>query len=64
MCKLFTRDGFIVEVYHALPDYRTIVDVCWGVECDHMSFFDRPRYSGHESFKTVLSKARRKRFSP
>ena len=24
-----------------------------------MSFFDRPRYSGHESFKTQVSKARK-----
>ena len=31
---------------------------------DHMTFFNRHRYSGHDSFKTVLSKARRKKFSP
>ena len=31
------------------------------MEYDHMSFFNRPRYSGHVSFKTQLSKARKKR---
>ena len=41
-----------------------VLDAYWDVEYDHMTFFNRHRYSGHDSFKTVLSKARRKRFSP
>ena len=36
----------------------------WDVEYDHMTFFNRHRYSGHDSFKTVLSKARRNGVSP
>jgi len=39
-------------------------DAYWDVEYDHMTFFNRHRYSGHDSFKTVLSKARRKGVSP
>ncbi len=38
-----------------------MVDAYWDVEYDHMTFFNRHRYSGHDSFKTVLSKARKKR---
>ena len=49
------------EVYQRLPAHRTMVDAYWDVEYDHMSFFNRHRYSGHDSFKTVLSKARKKR---
>ena len=64
MRKLSTREGFIDEVYQRLPAHRTMVDAYWDVEYDHMTFFNRYRYSGHDSFKTVLSKARRKRFSP
>ena len=56
-----TRNGVIDEVYTRLPVHRSMVDAYWAVEYDHMSFFDRPRYSGHESFKTQLSKARKKR---
>jgi len=37
-------------------------DAYWDVEYDHMTFFNSHRYSGHDSFKTVLGKARR-RFS-
>ena len=59
MRKLSTRQGFIDEVYTRLPAEKTMVEAYWSVEYDHMSFFDRPRYSGHESFKTVLSKARK-----
>ena len=55
------REGFIDEVYTRLPTHRSMVDAHWAVEYDHMSFFDRPRYSGHESFKTQVSKARRKK---
>lgn len=62
MRKLSTRQGFIDEVYTRLPAEKTMVEAYWSVEYDHMSFFDRPRYSGHESFKTQLSKARKKRF--
>ena len=58
-----TREGFIDEVYQRLPAHRTMVDAYWDVEYDHMTFFNRHRYSGHDSFKTVLSKARRKRVS-
>jgi len=58
-----TREGFIDEVYTRLPAEKTMVEAYWSVEYDHMSFFDRPRYSGHESFKTVLSKARRRKVS-
>ena len=58
-----TREGFIDEVYKRLPAHRTMVDAYWDVEYDHMTFFNRHRYSGHDSFKTVLSKARRKRVS-
>ena len=61
MRKLSTKDGFIDEVYTRLPTHRSMVDAYWAVEYDHMSFFDRPRYSGHESFKTQVSKARRKK---
>ena len=64
MLKISTRQGFIDEVYTRLPGEKTMVEAYWSVEYDHMSFFDRPRYGGHESFKTVLSKARKKRFSP
>ena len=39
-------------------------DAYWDVEYDHMTFFNRHRYRGHDSFKTVLSKARRKGVSP
>ena len=63
MRKLSTREGFIDEVYTRLPAEKTMVEAYWSVEYDHMSFFDRPRYSGHESFKTVLSKARRRKVS-
>ena len=59
MRKLSTREGFIDEVYTRLPSHRSMVDAYWDVEYDHMSFFDRPRYSGHESFKTQVSKARK-----
>jgi len=54
MRKLSTRQGFIDEVYTRLPAEKTMVEAYWSVEYDHMSFFDRPRYSG-----TVLSKARK-----
>lgn len=64
MRKLSTREGFIDEVYQRLPAHRTMVDAYWDVEYDHMTFFNRHRYSGHDSFKTVLSNARRKRVSP
>jgi len=64
MRKISTRKGFIDEVYIRLPGEKTMVEAYWSVEYDHMSFFDRPRYSGHESFKTVLSKARKKRINP
>ena len=37
-----------------------MVEAYWDVEYDHMTFFNRHRYSGHDSIKTVLSKARRK----
>ena len=60
MRKLSTREGFIDEVYHRLPAHRNMIDAYWSVEYDHISFFNRQRYSGHESFKTVLSKARKK----
>ena len=61
MRKLSTREGFIDEVYNRLPIPRSVVDAYWAVEYDHMSFFDRPRYSGHESFKTQVSKARKRK---
>jgi len=61
MRKLSTRDGFIDEVYRRLPAHKTMVDAYWDVEYDHMSFFERPRYSGHDSFKTQVSKARKKK---
>jgi len=61
MRKLSTREGFIDEVYTRLPTHRSMVDAYWEVEYEHMSFFDRPRYSGHESFKTQVSKARKKK---
>ena len=59
MRKLSTREGFIDEVYTRLPTHRSMVDAYWEVEYEHMSFFDRPRHSGHESFKTQVSKARK-----
>ena len=59
MRKLSTREGFIDEVYQRLPQHRSLVDSYWAVEYDHMTYFNRPRYSGHESFKTQLSKARK-----
>ena len=59
MRKLSTREGFIDEVYTRLPEHRTMVNAYWDVEYDHMTFFNRPRYSGHDSFKTQLSKARK-----
>jgi len=60
------REGLTDEVYQRsrLPAHRTMVDAYWDVEYDHMTFFNRHRYSGHDSFKTVLSKARRKGISP
>ena len=61
MRKLSTREGFIDEVYTRLPTHRSMVDAYWEVEYEHMSFFDRPRYSGHESFKTQVSKARKQK---
>ena len=61
MRKLSTREGFIDEVYHRLPFHRSMVNSYWDVEFDHMDFFNRPRYSGHESFKSSLSKARKKK---
>ena len=61
MRKLSTREGFIHEVYTRLPQHRTMVNSYWDVEYDHMSFFNRPRYSGHDSFKTQLSKARKQK---
>lgn len=61
MRKLSTREGFIDEVYTRLPQHRTMVNAYWDVEYDHMSFFNRPRYSGHDSFKTQLSKARKQK---
>ena len=39
-------------------------DAYWDVEYDHMVFFNRHRNSGHDSYKTVLSKARRKGVNP
>ena len=61
MRKLSTRDGFIEEVYQRLPTHPTMVEAYWSVEFDHMTFFDRPRYSGHDSFKTQVSKARKRK---
>jgi len=61
MRKLSTREGFIDEVLNRLPIYKSQIDSYWSVEHDHMTFFDRPRYSGHESFKTQVSKARRQK---
>lgn len=61
MRKLSTREGFIDEVLNRLPLYKSQIDSYWSVEHDHMTFFDRPRYSGHESFKTQVSKARRQK---
>ncbi len=61
MRKLSTREGFIDEVLNRLPFYKSQIDSYWSVEHDHMTFFDRPRYSGHESFKTQVSKARRQK---
>ena len=63
MRKLSTRQRFMDEVYTRLPAEKTMVEAYWSVEYDHMTFFDRPRYSGHDSFKAVLSKGRRKRVS-
>ena len=63
MRKLSTREGFIDEVYQRLPAHRKMVDAYLDVEYDHMTFFNRHRYIGHDSFKTVLSKARRKKVS-
>ena len=60
MRKLSTREGFIDEVYTRLPTHRSMVDAHWAVEYDHMNFFNRPRYGGHDSFKTQLSKVRKK----
>ena len=61
MRKLSTREGFIDEVLNRLPLYKSQIDSYWSVEHDHMTFFDRPRYSGHESFKTQVSTARRQK---
>lgn len=61
--KLSTREGFIDKVYKRLPGHKTMVDAYWDVEYDHMTLFNRHKYSGHDSFKTVLSKARRNKVS-
>ena len=62
--RLYSRQGFIDEVYHRLPITGRLVEAYWSVEGDHQTYFGCTRYSGFESFKTVLSKARKKRFSP
>ena len=59
---LYSRQGFIEEVYRRLPAEGTLVAAYWSVEYDHETYFGCTKYSGIESFKTVLSKARRKRF--
>ena len=61
---LYSRDGFIEEVYSRRASKGTLVEAYWSVEGDHQTYFGCTRYSGFESFKTVLSKARKKRFSP
>jgi len=33
-------------------------DAYWDVECYHMRFFNRNRYSGYDGFKTLLRKAK------
>ena len=62
----FGEEDTCVHKESHLPRLRRLGcrDAYWDVEYDHMTFFNRHRYSGHDSFKTVLSKARRKRFSP
>lgn len=59
---LYSRQGFIDEVYRRLPAEGTLVSAYWSVEDDHQTYFGCTKYAGIESFKTVLSKARRKRF--
>jgi len=59
---LYKRETFIEEVYRRLPDHGTLVAAYWDVEYDHETYFGCTKYSGIESFKTVLSKRRRRRF--
>ena len=65
---IFTRyhhPSRLVGIYRVSSDVFAwfILDAYWDVEYDHMTFFNRHRYSGHDSFKTLLSKARRKKVS-
>lgn len=61
--RLYSRQGFIDEVYDRLPAAGRLVEAYWSVEGDHQTYFGCTRYSGFESFKTVLSKARRKKIA-
>ena len=61
MRKLSTREGFIDEDHH---QPTTMVDAYWDVEYIYMIHFNGTDKAPSDSFKSVLSKARKKRFSP
>jgi len=61
--KLSTREGFVDEYFHRLPESDSCGDAYWSVEDDHQTIFGRTRYNGHDTFKTILSKWNRARQS-